>query len=64
MPFVFKGTTVKKLNFNGTAMKKHIANGVQVWSAEYNALAEGGWTTKSTYSDVTITTSTYTVLCT
>lgn len=58
MPFIFKGTTVKKLTYRGTTCKKHIAKGVQVWSAEYNALTEGGWSTNSTYSDVAITVNT------
>lgn len=58
MPFIFKGTTVKKLTYRGTACKKHTAKGVQVWSAEYNALTEGGWSTNSTYSDVAITVNT------
>lgn len=52
MPFVFKGTTVKKLNYRGTACKKHIAKGVQVWSAEVKVASAFGsgtaqnWTTR------------------
>lgn len=41
MPLVVKGTTVKKLNYRGTACKKHIANGVQVWSAAEYILQNG-----------------------
>lgn len=41
MPLVVKGTTVKKLNYRGTACKKHIAKGVQVWSAEEYILQNG-----------------------
>lgn len=33
MPFIFKGTAIKKLTYQATQCKKHIANGVQVWGA-------------------------------
>ena len=58
MPFVFKGTTVKKLNYRGTACKKHIAKGVQVWSADFNLLENTSWSKhNSGYSTCTTTTS-------
>lgn len=54
MPFIFKGTTVKKLTYRGTACKKHIAKGVQVWTAEVKVASAFGsgvaqnWTTRET----------------